>query len=62
LAVGHSGEGRQQHRQERRPTGNPVLNGSIPAGGNLLYLDGHTAWVKFQQMVVRTSGDPSFWW
>ena len=38
------------------------LNGSLPAGGNLLYLDGHTAWVKFQQMVVRTSGDPSFWW
>jgi hypothetical protein len=38
------------------------LNGTLPSGGNLLYLDGHTSWVRFQQMVVRTTGDPSFWW
>lgn len=34
-----------------------------PLGGNLLYLDGHVAWKKFQQMSVRTDGtDPAFWW
>ena len=43
------------------------LNGAIPAGGNLLMLDGHSEWRKFQQMVIRTSpnsvpGAPSFWW
>jgi len=38
------------------------LNGALPAGGNLLYLDGHTQWTKFDKMVIRTSGDPSFWW
>src|SRR6266571_4388526 len=43
------------------------LNGGIPAGGNLLMLDGHSEWRKFQQMVIRTSpnsvpGAPAFWW
>lgn len=36
--------------------------GKLPAGGNLLYLDTHVAWKKFDKMVVRTDGDPSFWW
>jgi prepilin-type N-terminal cleavage/methylation domain-containing protein len=40
----------------------PHLNGKVPAGGNHLYLDGHTSWVKFEKMKVRTDGDPSFWW
>jgi prepilin-type processing-associated H-X9-DG protein len=43
------------------------LNGGIPAGGNLLMLDGHSEWRKFQQMVIRTApnsvpGAPAFWW
>ena len=38
------------------------LDGKLPAGGNNLFLDGHTQWVKFQQMRVRTSGSPTFWW
>ncbi len=38
------------------------LDGKLPAGGNLLYLDGHAQWKKFQQMVVRTTGSPTFWW
>jgi len=43
------------------------LNGRIPAGGNLLMLDGHTEWRKFEKMHVRTygnttSGSPAFWW
>ena len=43
------------------------LNGNLPAGGNLLFLDGHNEWRKFgntnqaQYMVVRTTGAPSFW-
>jgi prepilin-type N-terminal cleavage/methylation domain-containing protein/prepilin-type processing-associated H-X9-DG protein len=36
--------------------------GKVPEGGNLLFADGHVAWVKFGQMVVRTQDDPSFWW
>ena len=38
------------------------LNGKMPAGGNLLMLDGHSEWRSFQQMVVRTTGEPAFWW
>lgn len=38
------------------------LEGRLPAGGNLLMLDGHAEWRKFQKMVVRTTGTPSFWW
>ncbi|HNQ87613.1 MAG TPA: type II secretion system protein [Verrucomicrobiota bacterium] len=34
----------------------------LPAGGNLLFLDGHSSWRKFPQMVIRTDGDPPFWW
>ena len=48
--------------------GGPVLNhltahmnGSIPAGGNVGYLDGHVAWKKFNRMELRTSNDPEFW-
>jgi prepilin-type N-terminal cleavage/methylation domain-containing protein/prepilin-type processing-associated H-X9-DG protein len=44
------------------------LNGSIPAGGNQAYLDGHVAWKKFgnekqaTHITLRTTGAPSFWW
>jgi prepilin-type N-terminal cleavage/methylation domain-containing protein/prepilin-type processing-associated H-X9-DG protein len=42
------------------------LNGLLPAGGNILYADGHSAWSKFDKMIVRTSpngeGAPAFWW
>ncbi len=39
-------------------------SGARPAGGNLLYLDGHIAWQKFPGMRVRTSAgfEPQFWW
>lgn len=40
----------------------PHLNGSIPAGVNALYLDSHVAWNSFKKHVVRTMGDPTFWW
>jgi prepilin-type N-terminal cleavage/methylation domain-containing protein/prepilin-type processing-associated H-X9-DG protein len=38
-------------------------NGSIPAGGNIMFLDGHVDWRKFQQMTnvaVPASGHPGF--
>jgi prepilin-type N-terminal cleavage/methylation domain-containing protein len=38
------------------------LEGKLPAGGNLLMLDGHTEWRKFDKMYIRTSGTPPFWW
>lgn len=39
------------------------LDGSMPTGGNLLFLDGHVDWRKFEQMTVRTfGGNPAFWW
>jgi prepilin-type processing-associated H-X9-DG protein len=41
------------------------LEGKLPAGGNLLYLDGHASWKRFNDMVVRTgdnSARPAFWW
>jgi len=38
------------------------LSGKIPNGGNLLMLDGHTEWRRFEQMRVRTTGSPAFWW
>ncbi len=40
----------------------PHLAGRLPAGGNHAFLDGHSSWVKFNRMKVRTNGDPSFWW
>lgn len=40
----------------------PHLNGAIPAGGNALYLDSHVAWNSFEKHVVRTTGEPTFWW
>ena len=38
------------------------LIGRFPAGGNLLFLDNHVEWRKFPKMIVRTDGDPAFWW
>ncbi|MCL4177900.1 MAG: type II secretion system GspH family protein [Verrucomicrobia bacterium] len=34
----------------------------IPVGGNLLFLDGHAEWKRFEAMTVRTTGTPAFWW
>jgi prepilin-type processing-associated H-X9-DG protein len=40
----------------------PHLERNIPAGGNVLALDGHVEWRKFLKMRVRTTGSPTFWW
>jgi prepilin-type N-terminal cleavage/methylation domain-containing protein len=48
------------------------MNGAIPAGGNLTFMDGHAEWRNFQYMVQRTSkatglvqdspAGPAFFW
>jgi prepilin-type N-terminal cleavage/methylation domain-containing protein/prepilin-type processing-associated H-X9-DG protein len=35
---------------------------NTPRGGNVNMLDGHVEWVRFEKMVVRTTGTPAFWW
>lgn len=40
----------------------PHLKGTVPAGGDVGYKDGHAEWRKFNVMVPRTSGAPYFWW
>ncbi len=50
-----------------KPHSSAHLNpGGIPAGGNLIMLDNHVEWRKFDKMYVRTSpngsGLPPFWW
>ncbi len=43
----------------------PHMNGRTPAGGNAVMLDGHAAWRKWKDMIVRTYGTaanpPVFW-
>jgi prepilin-type processing-associated H-X9-DG protein len=35
----------------------------MPTGGNLLMLDNHVEWRKFNSMLPRTIGNvPVFWW
>jgi len=40
------------------------LNGLMPAGGNVAFLDGQVDWRRWGlETIVRTDGtDPSFWW
>ena len=39
------------------------LSGTIPAGGNLIFLDNHAEWRKWKPMAPRTQGrSPVFWW
>lgn len=46
-----------------KPHDSPHMSGRLPSGGNLLFLDGHAEWRKFNKMVVRTDGSaPHFWW
>jgi len=40
----------------------PHMKGRLPAGGNVLFLDGHGEWRRFEQMVVRTQIGMPFWW
>lgn len=46
------------------PMGGDGPSGQLPAGGNLLYLDGHILWQNWPGMRVRTASgfEPQFWW
>jgi prepilin-type N-terminal cleavage/methylation domain-containing protein len=63
-----NGPNRQQNRYTRIQGGSTILHdtphmkGKLPAGGNLLLLDGHSEWRRFEQMVVRTQIGMPFWW
>jgi prepilin-type N-terminal cleavage/methylation domain-containing protein len=45
-----------------QPDRSAHLNGSMPIGGNIVMLDAHGEWRKFQLMHVRTVSGPYFWW
>jgi type II secretory pathway pseudopilin PulG len=40
----------------------PHLKGTLPAGGNLAFKDGHVAWRKFSEMSQRATQGRGFWW
>jgi type II secretory pathway pseudopilin PulG len=40
----------------------PHLKGSLPAGGNLAFKDGHVAWRRFAEMQQRAVSQRGFWW
>lgn len=47
------------------PHSAPHLDGTLPAGCNLLMLDGHAQWREFAEMKIRTVDNnpwPAFWW
>lgn len=39
-----------------------LRGGGAPDGGNVAMLDGHVEFKRFETMVVRTEGAPTFWW
>ena len=46
-----------------KPHDTAHLQGKMPSGGNMLFLDGHVQWRKFPVMHIRTNGtEPHFWW
>ena len=49
-------------RGQLKPNRTSHLEGVRPQGGNVVFLDGHIEWRKFPRMVVRTTGEPEFWW
>jgi prepilin-type N-terminal cleavage/methylation domain-containing protein len=69
LSVGNNEKDRSKNNYTKVPGGwkkphsTSHLNGKLPAGGNVLFLDHHLEWRNFNQMRVRTTGgDPAFWW
>ena len=46
----------------RRPARSPHLQGRLPAGCNIVFLDGHADWRKFKDMSIRTWVGSDFWY
>ncbi len=38
------------------------MDGGAPAGGNVVFLDGHVEWRPFTAMEMRAPGHANFWW
>ena len=46
----------------KRNARSPHLNGRVPSGCNIVFLDGHADWRKFKQMSIRTWVGSDFWY
>jgi len=67
ISVGNNEKDRTKNRYTKVDGGwrghqTPHLNGKLPEGGNLTFADAHVEWRRFQKMLVRTEGEPTFWW
>ena len=52
------------HAEKDRPNANQtshLRSGDKPAGGNILFLDGHVSWRPFEEMVIRNSLLNDWW-
>lgn len=38
------------------------MDGDLPAGGNIAFMDAHVEWRPFQEMENRDTGGATFWW
>jgi prepilin-type processing-associated H-X9-DG protein len=50
----------------QQPHQSAHMRGNMTEGGNLMMLDGHVEWRRFEKMMVRNSdvadSQPAFWW
>ncbi len=46
----------------KRTAHSPHLAGKLPAGCNIVFLDGHADWRKFKVMTIRTITGANFWY
>ena len=53
--VGITGSGDRSTHLDRGKSGKPK-------GGNVLFVDGHVDWRKFDEMEVRWTSGVNFWW
>jgi prepilin-type N-terminal cleavage/methylation domain-containing protein len=69
LSLGNSETDRSKNNYTAIPGGNNIvhrsahLEGSLPAGGNECFMDGHVQWIKFEKMkrVTDVRSNPAFW-
>jgi prepilin-type N-terminal cleavage/methylation domain-containing protein/prepilin-type processing-associated H-X9-DG protein len=72
LSIGWNEQNRSLNRYSKimggwsKPHDSAHLVGKLPKGGNVLFLDGHVEFKKFEKMIIRTRDNsaqtPAFWW
>jgi prepilin-type N-terminal cleavage/methylation domain-containing protein/prepilin-type processing-associated H-X9-DG protein len=72
ISIGWNEQNRSANRYTRimggwsKPHDTAHMTGKVPKGGNVLFLDGHVEFKKFEKMTVRTRDNtaqtPAFWW